>query len=81
MDFMLKLLVGFTVDWLDFLVGITISDGESCFIAANTFVEASSTLVVEAYLIASWPQSYDFFRSPRKVSTPTLLSILRSRYM
>jgi hypothetical protein len=29
--------------------------------------------------MASWLQSYDFFKSPRRVSTPLHPSILRSR--
>jgi hypothetical protein len=53
MVFTLTSLVGFTLDWLDFLVGITILNLESCYAAANPSAEASGTRVVEVYPIAS----------------------------
>jgi hypothetical protein len=79
MNFMpMSLVLSFTVDWLDFLVRITISDWESCCVATKTLAEGSAMSVVEAYSIASWSQSYDFFKLPGKVSTPILPGILRS---
>jgi hypothetical protein len=70
--------VDWMLDWLAFLVGISSLAWESCA-AASTSPKASGTRVVEAYWMASWLQSYDFFKSPRRVSTPLHPSILRSR--
>jgi hypothetical protein len=71
--------VDWMLDLLAFLVGISSPALESCCVAASTSPEASSTRVVEAYWMASWLQSYDFFKSPRKVSTPLHPGILRSK--
>jgi hypothetical protein len=71
------------VDWmlnlLAFLIGISSLAWESCCAAASTSLEASGTRAVEAYWITSWLQSYDFFKSPRRVSTPLHPGILRSK--
>jgi hypothetical protein len=67
-----SLMLGFTIDWPGFFYGeiarIIISDRESCCAATKTSAEGSGTHVVEVYSIASWSQSYDFFKSPRKVT-------------
>jgi hypothetical protein len=71
--------VDWMLDLLAFLVGISSLAWESYCAAASTSPEASSTRVVEAYWMASWLQSYNFFKSPRRVSTPLRPGILRSK--
>jgi hypothetical protein len=64
--------LGLTLDWLGRWFEISISVLVSFSTAASTSVDDSSTRKVVAYSIATWSQSYDFFRSPRSVSTPVL---------
>jgi len=45
-------LVGFTLDWLDFFVGISISDPDSCLYVARTSIIELGTQDVQAYLMA-----------------------------
>jgi hypothetical protein len=71
--------VDWMLDLLDFLEGISSLIWGSYCAATSTSPEASGTHIVEAYWIASWFQSYDFFKSPWRVSTPLCPSILRSR--
>jgi hypothetical protein len=71
--------VDWMLDLLAFRVGISSPAWESYCAAASTSPEASGTRVVEAYWMASWLQSYDFFKSPRRVSTPLHPGILRSK--
>jgi hypothetical protein len=72
-------LVDWMLDLLAFLEGISSPAWESYCAAVSTSPEASGTHVVGAYWIASWLQSYDFFKSPRRVSTLLCPGILRSR--
>jgi hypothetical protein len=71
--------VDWMLDLLAFLDGISSPAWESCCAAASTSPETSGTRAVDAYWIASWLQSYDFFKSPQSVSTPLCPGILRSR--
>jgi hypothetical protein len=45
------------------LVRIAISDEGSCCAATKTSAKASGTRVVESSSIASWTQSYNFYKS------------------
>jgi hypothetical protein len=72
-------LVDWMLDLLAFLEGISSPAWESCYAAASTSPEASGARIVEAYWIAFWLQSYDFFKSPWRLSTPLCPGILRSR--
>jgi hypothetical protein len=71
--------LGLTLDWLGLWLEISISKSVSFYEAASTSAEGSGRRDVVAYSIASWLQSYDFFRSPRSVSTPVFPGILSSR--
>jgi hypothetical protein len=71
--------LGLTLDWLGRWLEIPIYVLVSFSAAASTSADGSSTRDVMAYSIASWSQSYDFFRLPQSLSTPVLLGILSSR--
>jgi hypothetical protein len=71
--------LGLTLDWLGLWLDIYISESVSFYAAAKTSTEGSSTHEVAAYSIASWSQSYNFFKSPRNVRMPVLRGILSSR--
>jgi hypothetical protein len=64
---------------LAFFVGISSPAWEICSAAVSTSPEASGIRVVKAYWMASWLQSYDFFKSLQRVSTPIHPGILRSK--
>ena len=53
-------LVGFTLDWLGFFAGISISNQESYFDSMSTSITGSGTQDVVAYSMVSWSRSYDF---------------------
>jgi hypothetical protein len=72
--------VDWMLDLLAFLVGISSPAWERCCAAASIFPEASGTRIVEAYWIASWLQSYDFLKSPWRVSVGVLPAAHRGLY-
>jgi hypothetical protein len=69
--------VGF--HWLGLWLEISNSESVSFCAIAKTSVEGSGKHDVVAYSIASWSQSYNFFKSLRNVSMPVLPGILSSR--
>jgi hypothetical protein len=71
--------LGLTLGWLGHWLEISISELVSFCAAASTSTDESGMRDGVAYSIASWSQSYNFFRSPRIVSTSVLPSILSSR--
>jgi hypothetical protein len=71
--------LGLTLNWLGSWLEISISVLVSFSAAVSTSADGSGTREVVAYSIASWSESYDFFRSPWSVSTLDLPSILSSR--
>jgi hypothetical protein len=81
MALMLTLLgLGLTLVWLDLWLEISISQSVSFCTAASTSAKFSGARDVTTYSIASWSQSYHFFKSLRNVSTSVLLGILSSRH-
>jgi hypothetical protein len=66
--------LGLTLDWLGLWLEISISESVGFYATVSTSAEGCSTRDVVAYLIASWSQSYDFFKLPWNVRMFACLS-------